>query len=172
MNVKPDMKPETRPETRPETKPETRPEMKPERRCAVTEGTLPGRCAPMVYPFIAMQEQGSERYDSSEALRSGTLFPGLNLPFHVEMQTRFPYVPAALAELMALDFAIDELGLYLDTHPDDREALDLFHSYINLSRQGREKYEEMYGPLDRRYISANGKYTWINNPWPWEGGKQ
>ena len=162
MNIKPD--------TSPEITPEPGTEMKPARRCAVNEGSLPGCCAPMVYPYIAMQVQGAERYDSAEALKSGTLFPGLNLPFHAEMQTRFPDVSAALAELMALDFAIDELGLYLDTHPDDSEALELFHSYIKLSCQGREKYEAMYGPLDQRYISANGKYTWINNPWPWEGG--
>ena len=52
------------------------------------------------------------------------------------MQSRFPTVPAALAELMALDFAIDELGLYLDTHPNDSEALELFNSYIKLAQQG------------------------------------
>lgn len=112
----------------PRAKEESTLNVKPEQNgCAVTEGRLPGTCAPMVFPFIAMQTENSERYDSSEALKSGTLFPGLNLPFHVEMQSRFPTVPAALAELMALDFAIDELGLYLDTHPRQRSWLELFN---------------------------------------------
>ena len=143
--------------------------VKPENPCAVIDGLLPGgNCAPMAYPFIAMQTEGSARYDSNEALRNGTLFPGLNLPFHIEMQSRFPTLPAALTELMALDFAIDEMGLYLDTHPEDSEALELFNSYIKLAQQGRAKYEAAFGPLAKRYVSEDGQYTWINNPWPWE----
>ena len=145
---------------------------KPETGCAVTEGKLPGDyCAAMAYPFIAMQAEQSARFEDSEALKNGTLFPGLRLPFHAEMQTRFPNLPAAMAELMALDFAIDEMGLYLDTHPDDAEALDLFNSYVRLAQQGRQKYEAQYGPLAKRYISPDGKYTWVNDPWPWDGAE-
>ena len=161
MNLKPDTKPETMPGDHPDTAPE--------QCCSGINGTLPDRCAPMAYPFIAMQTPCAARYDSAEALRSGTLFPGLNLPFHVAMQSRFPDIPAPMAELMALDFAINELGLYLDTHPDDQEALELFYSYVELARKGREQYEKLYGPLDRQYRSTDGKYAWINDPWPWEG---
>lgn len=148
--------------------------VKPENQCTVTDGTLPGKCAAMAFPFIAMQTENSERYDSNEALKNGTLFPGLNLPFHAEIQSRFPSISTPLAELMALDFAIDEMGLYLDTHPDDAEALELFNSYIRLAQQGRAKYESMYGPLSKKLTVEEGKYTWINNPWPWdmEGGKK
>lgn len=145
------------------------PAPKPDRpACAVTEGTLPGNCAAMAFPYIAIQGENAERYDSREGLKSGTLFPGLDLPFHAEMESRFPSEPAALIELMSLDFAIDEMALYLDTHPDDSEAVELFHAYIRLARQGREKFEALYGPLQKQYISENGKYTWINDPWPWE----
>ena len=148
---------------------------KPEVNCPETEGMLPGNCAAMAFPYVAMQREQAERYDCNDALKNGTLFPGLRLPFHAEMKTRFPTVPAALAELMALDFAIDEMGLYLDTHPNDSEALGLFQSYIKLAQQGRKKYESMYGPLQKRYVSEDGKYTWINRPWPWdyeEGGNR
>ena len=145
-----------------------KPDTLPQATCSVMEGTLPGTCASMVFPYIPMQEYNSKHYDSNEALRSGTLFPGLNLPFHAEMKSRFPSEPAELIELMALDFAIDEMALYLDTHPNDDEALSLFHSYIRLSQQGRTKFEALYGPLDKKYISKDGKYTWVNDPWPWE----
>ena len=175
-DMKPEMKPENRPDMKPEMKPENRPDMKPEMKpptgpCGTDKGSLPGGCcASLAFPYIPMQEKNRVRFSRMEGLQTGTLFPGLDLPFKAAIQEKTKMANTALVELMALDFAIDELGLYLDTHPDDREALDLFHSYINLSRQGREKYEKMYGPLDRRYISDNGKYTWINNPWPWEGG--
>ena len=65
------------------------------------------------------------RYGHAEALANGTLFPGLNLPFHVKASPGTP-MEGASAELQALNFVIAELGLYLDTHKDDAEAFQLF----------------------------------------------
>ena len=45
----------------------------------------------------------------------------------------------ALCELMALDFAINELGLYLDTHREDKEALQLYTNYVTLAKEGRQR---------------------------------
>ena len=92
-----------------------------ENKCPEGKGQLPGRCAAMAFPFVAMQGQDPKRYDQREALQQGTLFPGLDLPFHKELKSRFPAANTALSELMALDFAIDELGLYLVTHAEDQE---------------------------------------------------
>ena len=49
--------------------------------CGVMEGSLPGKCAGMAFPYIPMQENSAQRYDQTQALAAGTLFPGLNLPF-------------------------------------------------------------------------------------------
>ena len=136
-------------------------------RCGVSDGSLPGVCAPLAYPYIPMQENDPARYSQDDAMRAGTLFPGLNLPFHKEIRSRFPAANTALSELMALDFAIDELGLYLTTHPNDSEVLELYWSYIRLGRQGREKYEAQYGPLMQTDITPGG-FKWLNDPWPWE----
>ena len=114
-----------------------------------------------------MQENNPERFSQQDAMNAGTLFPGLYLPFHEEMRSRFPADNTALSELMALDFAIDELGLYLTTHPDDSEVLNLYWSYIKLGREGREKYEEMYGPLLQTDLTP-GSFKWLDNPWPWD----
>ena len=83
------------------------------------------------------------------------------------METKFPAVNPALAELMALDFAIDELGLYLATHPEDTEALNLYWSYIKLGREGRETYEKEYGPLMKTDLTP-GSFKWLDDPWPWD----
>ena len=135
--------------------------------CETGSGTLPGKCAPLVFPYVPMQENNPERFSQQDALNAGTLFPGLYLPFHEELKTRFPAHNTALSELMALDFAIDELGLYLTTHSDDSEVLNLYWSYIKLGREGREKYEEMYGPLLQTDLTP-GSFKWLNNPWPWD----
>lgn len=137
--------------------------------CADREGALPCRCAPLAFPYVPMQNSNPKRYDQREALQQGTLFPGLDLPFHKEMKSRFPAANSALTELMALDFAIDEMGLYLVTHADDKEALELYWSYIRLAKEGRKKYEALYGPLRQTTITEGG-YRWLDDPWPWEKG--
>ena len=135
--------------------------------CGKMNGSLPGACAPLAFPYIPMQENDPPRYSNDDAMRAGTLFPGLNLPFHKEIRSRFPQINKALCELMALDFAIQELGLYLTTHRDDGEALELYWSYVRLGKQGREKYVEQYGPLCLTDITP-GSFKWLNDPWPWE----
>ena len=131
-------------------------------------GTLPnGCCAPLAFPYVPVQKNDPERYSQQDALKAGTLFPGLNLPFHAQMKTKFPAVNTALSELMALDFAIDELGLYLTTHPEDTEVLNLYWSYIKLGREGREAYEKQYGPILQTDVTP-GSFKWLNDPWPWD----
>lgn len=140
--------------------------------CSGMNGSLPGACAQMAFPYIPMQDQNPKRYDNREALQRGTLFPGLDLPFHRELKTRFPAVNTHLSELMALDFAIDELGLYLTTHRDDQEALALYWNYIRLGQEGRKRYEKMHGPLFQTDITE-GSFRWLDDPWPWdEGGNE
>lgn len=144
-------------------------EMNTNKGCATGSGSLPGACASLAFPYVPMQQNNPERYSQQDGLRTGTLFPGLDLPFHKEMQTRFPAINTALSELMALDFAIQELGLYLTTHKDDKEVLDLFRSYVKLAKEGREKYVEKYGPLMETDLTGSG-YAWLNDPWPWDLG--
>ena len=137
--------------------------------CREMDGRLPKGCGNMVFPSIAMQRENAQRYEDKEALLQGTLFPGLDLPFRKELRSRFPKVNEALLELMALDFAIDELGLYLTTHPNDQQALELYWSYIRLGREGRAKYEEANGPLLQTDITE-GSFRWLDDPWPWDKG--
>ena len=141
--------------------------------CGVMEGSMPGTCANLAFPYIPMQNKNAQRYDAADALAAGTLFPGLNLPFFKAVKSRMNTDNTPLCELMALGFAINELGLYLDTHPDDSEALTLYTKYVQLFQEGRSRYESMYGPLQQTEVTEAG-YTWLNDPWPWEydGGKK
>ena len=141
--------------------------------CAPGMGALPNGCASLAFPYIPMQENSAQRYDQTQALAAGTLFPGLNLPFFRAVKSKMNCDNTALCELMALGFAINELGLYLDTHQSDKEALALYIDYVNLAKEGRKRYEAAYGPLQQESVTAAG-YTWINDPWPWdlEGGKK
>ena len=136
-------------------------------RCGVMEGSLPGKCAPMAFPYVPMQCNDPKRYEAKEALASGTLFPGLNLPFKEAFRARMPSARAELVELMALDFAVHELGLYLTTHKDDKEVLELYWTYIRMAKEGREKYRKQFGPLKKTDITEGG-FEWLQDPWPWD----
>ena len=70
--------------------------------CGEGTGQLPA-CGALAFPYVAMQGTDPVRYDDQEALRQGTLFPGLDLPFHKELRSRFPQVDGPLLELMALE---------------------------------------------------------------------
>ena len=136
------------------------------RPCGDNCGTLPS-CAPLAVPYVPFQQEGSQKYSQTEALANGTLFPGLNLPFHVKVNAS-SIANSAAAELQALDFVITELGLYLDTHQNDAEAFALFQQYAKLAKEGRRRYEAMYGPVFQASAAQDATYTWLNDPWPWE----
>ena len=71
-----------------------------------------------------------------------------------------------MAEIKSLNFAVIELGEYLDTHPDDQKALCLHKEYANELKEVKDKYQKIYGPLSI-YYPCN-KWRWLEEPWPWE----
>ncbi len=76
----------------------------------------------------------------------------------------------ALRKVQELKFAMIELALYLNTHPCDENALDLYGKVQLMHEAAKEKYEECYGPLT--YEGVNTKkdgWSWVKGPWPWEG---
>lgn len=73
-----------------------------------------------------------------------------------------------LKKIKCLKFAVVELALYLDTHPDDKKALCLHNKYSKELKEICDKYQKVYGPLTIEYPC--NKWRWLEEPWPWEGG--
>jgi len=129
-------------------------------------GRLPAS-APLANTYVPFQLENAPRYEARKGLVRGTLFPGLDLPFlGMVNQKEKPITP--LSELQVLGFAIQELALYLDTHRDDREALELYRNYQKLYDHCREEYLRSRGPMNHMQITDDKQYTWLNDPWPWE----
>ncbi|MBD5118315.1 MAG: spore coat associated protein CotJA [Clostridiales bacterium] len=124
-------------------------------------------CAPLAVPYVPFQQEGSKKYDQTNTLANGTMFPGLNLPFHLKVDAAS--LPAnSSTQLQALLFVITELGLYLDTHRNDAEAFQLFQQYSEMARNAKKQYEEMHGPLTQLSAGQDAAYRWLDDPWPWE----
>lgn len=133
-----------------------------------TEGRLPAT-APLANPYVPFQFENPAKYQPNQGIIRGTLFPGLDLPFMgMVNKNELPVTP--LTELQILAFGIQELALYLDTHINDMEALELYRAYQKLYEEGKQKYEKVCGPLTHT-AKVDGAYKWLNGPWPWEYAK-
>lgn len=74
-----------------------------------------------------------------------------------------------LFEIMALDFALIDLNLYLDTHPTDSDAIDLFNNVAKKRKVMVESFQAMYGPLTANgYTNSEDMWDWVEDPWPWD----
>ena len=76
-----------------------------------------------------------------------------------------------LTTIDSLTFAIIDLGLYLDVHPEDKDALELYNYYNDSCEKYTKEYENNYGPLSLSAKMPNDYYTWILSPHAWEGDK-
>ena len=128
-------------------------------------GRLPS-AAPLANPYVPFQLENPPVYEASKGIVRGTLFPGLDLPFMGMInQKDLPDTP--LAQLQTMAFEIQELALYLDTHRDDKEALEMYRMYQKMYMDGKKVYEKEKGPLNHMSVSGD-KYRWLDDPWPWE----
>ena len=134
-----------------------------------TQGRLP-EMAPLANPYVPFQMENPPKYDAGKGIIRGTLYPGLDLPF-MGMVNNKPLSGSCMSELQTAAFAIQELALYLDTHPDDAEALALYQKYQQQYHTNCEVYRSKYGPLNHMTPSVGTKYQWLDDPWPWEYSK-
>lgn len=76
-----------------------------------------------------------------------------------------------LRRIATVDFAIVELHLYLDTHPDAMDIKNKLDEYEEKSSILKEEYETKYGPLTPRDNEDNN-WEWVSNPWPWDNDEE
>ena len=76
---------------------------------------------------------------------------------------------ALMKDLMAHDFAAYDLQLFLDTHPYDKKAMELFRTESDKAKELKKEYEEKYGPITACGAKKEVPWQWIRSPWTWEG---
>lgn len=74
-----------------------------------------------------------------------------------------------IEKLMAIQFYLVELNLFLDTHPDDQKALADFNEMVKYFDVEKKRFESMYGPLvNFGHGQSKSPWQWAQAPWPWE----
>lgn len=130
------------------------------------KGRLP-EMAPLANPYVPFQLDDPPKYEARKGLVRGTLYPGLDLPFMGMVNGKEKSVTVS-TELQVLGFAVQELALYLDTHPKDKEALELYRAYQKALRNAVDEFGKRKGPLNHMEQCDADTYTWAEDPWPWE----
>ena len=75
-----------------------------------------------------------------------------------------------LQRINEVSFAVDDILLYLDTHPEDTQALEYFREHVSARNRLLKEYACNYGPLtiDTADDAASSSWAWVLQPWPWE----
>ncbi len=130
-------------------------------------------------------QEWCEPYELGTALYSGTIFPCLNMNFYAAEDIPCPFCgkaadaklseqEKALDDICMVGFAINDLTLYLDTHPDCPNGTKLLKELLQKRLDGLADYAKKYNPLTQLSIVTGtpdtDKYTWDEGPLPWEGG--
>lgn len=78
--------------------------------------------------------------------------------------------PQLMQKIMEYSFALVDLTEYLDTHPDDRDALETFGKLKDIYKKYYDEYTTQYGPLTSCDVNSTSYWTWVADCFPWEGG--
>ena len=104
-----------------------------------------------------VMQEWCEPYELSLGLCHGTIFPCLDKKFYVAEELSCS--SQSSTEIYEIGFALNDLTLYLDTHPDCEKGRQY-------QQELQQKFEEA-----KRGCSATMKCCdWDASPMPWEGG--
>lgn len=74
-----------------------------------------------------------------------------------------------LEKIQMVDFALVELNLFLDTHPDDLKSVEQYNRLAQERIPLVRKFQELYGPLmNFGHSYSRFPFEWPNTPWPWQ----
>ena len=113
--------------------------------------------------------------DPKEGFLRGNLFNNLYDPYKnykYGMLNPTNKKEEILFNILMYKFALKELNLYLDTHPNNTQMINIYNQYLSEEKKLCQEYEKKYGPLttDSQNLD-NNSWDWIKSPWPWEGTK-
>ena len=74
---------------------------------------------------------------------------------------------ALLLKINESDFALNDISLYLDLHPEDKEMYRKFREEVKKYKDYLDRYERMYRPLELTSTYTDS-YDYYKNPWPWD----
>lgn len=145
------------------------------------------QCSETLAMATVPKQNWCEPYDYEKALQEGTIFPCLNLAFFKanEGQSNLKCCSPLstpqekdrehmMSEISQISFVINDLTLYLDTHPKCQNGLSLFKDLLQKRLDLLAEFAKKYYPLTQISMITgtpeSDEYGWAEGPMPWEGG--
>ena len=75
-----------------------------------------------------------------------------------------------IRQINEYSFVLDEMRLFLDTHPQCKEGIMYYNEYVEKRNEVVAEYQRLYGPLNYYELSDEESWQWVSEPWPWEAG--
>lgn len=72
-----------------------------------------------------------------------------------------------MKKIQALSFAKIETELYLDTHPDNKNALEYYRELVGELDMLMTKYQNEVGPIFAEGVVGD-RWHWVDGKWPWQ----
>ncbi len=122
-------------------------------------------------PNYTPKAELSSLYPAYDGFIRGNMFQGLydgyknsnniNMNITNKKEEMFTY-------LYMYEFALIDLNLYLDLHPEDKAIIELYGKYLTEYKKVLDECERNYGPITLySYENVNYPWNWIES-WPWE----
>ncbi len=74
-----------------------------------------------------------------------------------------------LKKVQIIDFILNDTALYLDTHPNCKEAIEYYNKYLDMRKSAVKEYVNLFGPIEQTDSNICGStWKWAEGPWPWE----
>lgn len=112
-------------------------------------------------------------FNVNDGLAYGNMFKDEYIPYKNYMVYKLNSTnkkDELLLKIYEYNFALNDLSLYLDLHPNDNDIYNLFKEYTLMEEQYMKEYERLYGPLEINETNYDD-YMWDKGPWPFiEGG--
>ncbi len=71
-----------------------------------------------------------------------------------------------LHAIMEADFFAQDLKLYLDTHPNDARAVEMYREACRQYKACKAAFEDSFYPLTPCSAGKDGKWDWPEGVWP------
>ncbi len=119
--------------------------------------------------FNTVSYRNNNLFTPTEGLNKGNMFKNLYDPYknYVYKVTVRGKREELLLSIQELTFAVKDLNLYLDLHPNDNSALETFKNYSEELKRYKEMYNKEYSSLCATDSSKN-YFDWVKSPWPWD----
>lgn len=133
-------------------------------------------------------QKWNEIYDEAEGFKNGTIFPELHKPFYVTVldkeidrkaekcKENLSGEELMLFQIQQVGFVVDDLRLYLDTHPEDKQGLKLLKKMIKMKKTLMREFALQFYPLTPECMAdiyenhpEEECYYWPEGRIPWEG---